>query len=463
MAKILDLKKIVPAIVITYIVILTILIFISVAEAKKPHVVKDVGFECTARGKKWACTLPPILVKRSVSIFGTEYMVNDNATIFLQLVDEQEPVQNATCLIDLYYPDKTKWLEDAAMVHKQDSDGLYYYDLVMPNQTGIYMMTAKCFYVTNYYNDYADAFGLITGVAVSGDYSDTWKDDNVFHSVKEKLVGGGYSIDFYYNFTNMTQPANYSGMLIKWIGKWDSWEESVLIHLWDFCNNSWSEHLPNNITTNTPMVSNWLPSDEWNISCFLRDSTVKVKFHDHDPSEKTEAGRFDTDYLDVQLVYLSYGQMELIRGGGELHVSRGIALLNSTIMNKLYSIQDEIAGINVSVGNVSINITFPTEMNISNYSLDNISSSFDDVIALLFALHSTPVSYQYCENDTLVVTKVANWTVKNKIYPITKVERINCMWGCANSECMQPPYIMIAISLGIVIFIIFIWGLLRGR
>jgi hypothetical protein len=138
---------------------------------------------------------------------------------------------------------------------------------------------------------------------------------------------------------------------------------------------------------------------------------------------------------------------------------------NASVFWKLYKIQDDIAGINVSIDlkNVTLNITLPAEMNISNYSMSNITADFEELIALMFALHSTPVTKQYCENETLVTEKIANWTVKGKEYPVTKIEKVECVWGCdtERKECKSAPYIPILIALGIVFFIILLIILIR--
>ena len=257
-----------------------------------------------------------------LSFFGTEYEVGDEATIFLQLMDEnQEPINNATCLLDVYYPDKTLWFKDAAMLYLEGSDGLYYYELIVPEQVGVYMLSVKCLYITSYTYDYADDVTITDGIEVSGTYQDTWKDDGVYHVIEE-TVGASYRMDFYYDFWNVTVPDQYNGMLIYWIGKWTSDEEPVFIHLWDWCNNTWTGPLPNNITTNTPTVSNFLPMDEYNVSCLVSaDGTVRLRFSDADPTEKIEQGQFMTDFVDVQLAYLTYGSVQHIRGAGEMHVS----------------------------------------------------------------------------------------------------------------------------------------------
>ena len=191
----------------------------------------------------------------------------------------------------------------------------------------MWKITTRCVYIIEKTEDFADDVTVIQGVS-SGSVEDTWKDDNQFYSVNEKLLSnGGYALDFYFDFYNVSLIQNYTGMTIYWIGRWDSPEEDVYIELWDWCNNNWTNSLPNTISTNTPIVSNFLSKDDWNLSCLINQTdagTVRVRFRDKDWSEKEVAGTLDTDYIVVQINYATYGEYNEIRGGGEIHINKRI-------------------------------------------------------------------------------------------------------------------------------------------
>jgi len=343
-------------------------------------------------------------VTKKINVCGTEYQVGDTATIFLQLLVDSQPLNNATCLIDLFYPDKTKWLDKACMIHLNNSEGIYYYDIIIPDKLGVYMLSVQCFYISDYTKDYADNSIIINGLE-SGSYQDIWKDDNVFHEVREKLVGGGYTFDFYYEFYNVTIPENVTGLGIYWIGRWDDETENVEIHVWDYCTNNWSSPLPNEISTNTPMVTNFI-SDS-NLSCFIQNGIMKVRFHDQIPNEKTMSGTFKTDFIEVQLYYLTYGQINDIRGSGELHVSQNI-------QDILFSLQ---------------NVIDPVET--------------------------------FCENNTLVTRTTRIYTINNRQINITDEERVDCVYGCVNNRCVYYPYetLFIILILLIILYIVYVYAI----
>jgi len=81
----------------------------------------------------------------SAHVFGTEYNPGQNGTVFIQLLDDQKhPINDAACYLTAYYPDKSNLYDDVLMTYLTNSDGLYYYDLIIPSQLGVYMLSAGC-------------------------------------------------------------------------------------------------------------------------------------------------------------------------------------------------------------------------------------------------------------------------------------------------------------------------------
>lgn len=128
--------------------------------------------------------------KPILTVMGTEYQIGDDGTIFLQLSEENKPINDASCLFDVYYPDKTQLLDKAFMIYLNDSDGLYYKDLAIPYQTGVYMLSAKCIYNVDYGNEgHITSFSFVDGVEYGNSYTDTYSDDDETEST-------AYSEDF---------------------------------------------------------------------------------------------------------------------------------------------------------------------------------------------------------------------------------------------------------------------------
>jgi hypothetical protein len=94
-----------------------------------------------------------IISKPQLTIFGTDYQPNQNGTIWLQLLKNYEPINNASCFLTAYYPNKNIFLNNVLLNYLINSDGIYYYDLVTPNQNGVYMLSASCYLPCSSFSD----------------------------------------------------------------------------------------------------------------------------------------------------------------------------------------------------------------------------------------------------------------------------------------------------------------------
>jgi hypothetical protein len=91
--------------------------------------------------------------KIEMKIHGTEYFQNENATVWLQLLRDYQPINNGSCFVTIYFPNKTVWLNEILMTYLNDSDGIYYYDTVTPSTSGVYMVSASCYVPKNAFTD----------------------------------------------------------------------------------------------------------------------------------------------------------------------------------------------------------------------------------------------------------------------------------------------------------------------
>lgn len=80
-----------------------------------------------------------------MDFYGTEYIIGDTGTIWLQLLRNYQPLNNVTCYVTAYFPvNHSKFLDNVLMNYLSGSDGIYYYDLTIPNYLGVYMLSARC-------------------------------------------------------------------------------------------------------------------------------------------------------------------------------------------------------------------------------------------------------------------------------------------------------------------------------
>jgi hypothetical protein len=105
-----------------------------------------------------------------VKVHGTEYVPGDVGKLFLQFLDaDNNAVNNSECFVSLWYPNKTIMLNNSLMSKLQNaSEGIYYYNFNVPNVTGVYPASAKCYRPLTFYNM------VLYGYASDGFESNTW-------------------------------------------------------------------------------------------------------------------------------------------------------------------------------------------------------------------------------------------------------------------------------------------------
>jgi hypothetical protein len=121
--------------------------------------------------------------------------------------------------------------------------------------------------------------------------------------------------------------------------------------------------------------------------------------------------------------------------------------VNSTVVWKLYKIQDEIANVNMTLINATLNITIPTEMNLTNETINAVT---DDVIIKMLQnariLNERVVNFhnsQYCiDNSTLQHNITYNYCVGSSCKLMQDIMDENCSFGCDPElkECKKPAY-----------------------
>lgn len=79
---------------------------------------------------------------------GTDYQPYDEGKILAYVLEGTQPITNAICFVNVVYPDNSPFIVNSLMSEIPNSAfaGMYYYDFVVPNVTGVYPVTAFCQY-----------------------------------------------------------------------------------------------------------------------------------------------------------------------------------------------------------------------------------------------------------------------------------------------------------------------------
>jgi hypothetical protein len=98
----------------------------------------------------------------NMDVQGTNYLINDSGKIMVYLAIGAYPIDNAACYVNVLKPDMTFFIQSDLMFHYNatgtEFQGLYYYDFIVPNITGVFPVEAYCFYNSSELIDYPDEF-----------------------------------------------------------------------------------------------------------------------------------------------------------------------------------------------------------------------------------------------------------------------------------------------------------------
>ena len=176
----------------------------------------------------------------TADILGTYYEVGDAGKVIAQLSNQGAPVNNATCYVSIYYPNNQMMIRNQYMSYIDNSDGLYHYDLTIPETIGVYPVSVACNYETYEIEYLIDTYDLVNGSVQYGNISDTYyDDDNDLHLHADPGDGTSY-IELTYTFNvSGVNYQNTTDMLIYWIGECDSQGSVGYITFWNWNTSTW--------------------------------------------------------------------------------------------------------------------------------------------------------------------------------------------------------------------------------
>lgn len=252
---------------------------------------------------------------------GTDYMPFDIGKLQVYLSIGNFPITNATCLASVLYPNMSFFLQDVLMLeaNKTNFEGLYYYDFVVPNVTGVYPVNALCVYDTENMKDLVNVV-LFDGLLSTHSLEDLNFDDGVEYNIIDQAScnNNNCSANFTINlpigwYTAQLDQARIlleSRMTKSQTGTWSIFSPSL--------NKSffWFNQTTKDVIYLEQFVLN---------NSFQNDQEIIIVFEGYD----FQGNQFYIDYLFMNRNYLGTTVNDL-RGNEELVVSQGLVnILNN--------------------------------------------------------------------------------------------------------------------------------------
>ena len=347
-------------------------------------------------------------------VFGTEYFPLDNGSVFLQLKDGVGSlVDNASCRLSVYYPDKSLWLDSVSMDFLED--GLYYYDLFIPEILGIYMTSVYCEYSTlEVVFDKPDGDILLSGSGVfehgsTGDPVEVLDSDCTMAEAKDT-----YFQEFQYNNSEVGNLdfSDINAIDLSWIGQND--KNGCYLEAYNFVTSSWvsvgdsfdKSQDDNGDCHKSHGVSRTLSSDSVNLSNFVSGDLFNWRVYCSADDKKIL-----TD--DVFLSFHKSGFfVDDIRGSSEIHVNslNHFANLNLSFNSQFESLHNLTLLVNNSIiSEVQFNHNVTQDLIISNsLFLSNLfSSGFDNLSSLVIGVNNS-LSSEILSQSSIVQTLISS-------------------------------------------------------
>lgn len=356
----------------------------------------------------------------TLEIHGTEYTFGQTSKVWLQLLNSSgDYITSGVCYTDIYYPNSTELIERATM-NNDYHDGIYYYDIVLPEVEGVYPTIALCYYQAGQTYNYATNYTLINATYGSGTLSNTYSSDGTYLNTNEltNVTPRRYASEFTFTNGSICNVSSQllTGITIGWTGRWNSnvGGDYITISIYNYTSSTWID-LPNTITgvgTGSKTVTNSFNINNITSAGFVNSSgtNVKLRFIDTNITDSSSTG-FDYDYLYVSCDQLTNPEWQSIKGSSELHLSQSINTTISSICN--YTSRFDTIDNTLSVLNTTL-------YNKINDVLINITSQLDNIVTYILSIPYntwtyTPRNLTYYEhidltNYTMIDYGVWNYT-----------------------------------------------------
>ncbi|MBU1613640.1 hypothetical protein KKC87_04435 [Patescibacteria group bacterium] len=347
--------------------------------------------------------------EKSLKIFGTEYYLESaDGKVWLQFLDSNtNPINNATCLLDIFYPNVTYFKNSQMMTYLTSSLGLYYYDFQVPDTEGVYMTQVLCKYTTNTSTYNVTKFKLISGTEKDGNYNKTLIYDHDFHEIEGNATTLIYQYE--YNVTiDIPEGLTLEDIISMKLTTAHEAEDKAGRLLILNVNTSTYEPLYNLIIQGHPQVSN---SYTWttNYSHYFNNRTITIRIENTTVGNINKKGVMQMDYVSFDVSFPDVFLNE-IRGGGEVHVTDFKSFFENISANidnltvNLENVSLNLENITIDLGNISFNLFNNITVNISNQSLAEVWQFENRTVEPPEPVYTFVGGTEYVPNETLLIT-----------------------------------------------------------
>ena len=379
---------------------------------------KNVNFTVLRKPLEKVETIGKVINQTEIKVFGTEYQVGDAGKIFLQLQEGGIAINNAQCLATVYYPNNSMFLNNAPLLYLNGSDGNYYFNQIIPNATGVFIVSAKCRFAVqslSFYNP--DEFPFLNEIVNSTVESGTTTgsfininqiDDGLYIKHLTTTIGATRvgNITLEWNLSKSGQNlTNFSTIDIFYSGQSDK-TNILLFRLFNWQTNQF-DLLPNSLTYSASasslapsIIDDFVSNSISNLSYYASNQSM-VRINIETTTIATTATMWH-NWINIK-ISADISSIQDIKGSSEWHVTSHLIETQTLLETIIEYITDTIIPnlltlIGITTTNQEkLNETLDTlkqinqTLNQTNQKLDNISNTNAQILNALQNLSSNIV------------------------------------------------------------------------
>jgi len=297
-------------------------------------------------------------VRHSISIHGTEYLVNETGKIFLQLTENDTTGNEASCRATVYFPNNTKFINYETMTFLEN--GIYYITTSPLTTTGVYMINAICIYPSRVLTSSATGSQILDGSNYANDYTSTHVRDLVYHQIlSNPATADAKTSYFFLRPPTIATNSDIEQITLRWAGMHDVDGRAFNLYLFNYTSGAFKLITSTTTRKVDDVVVTTLKRE--NISGLVHSNGSSIVELD---SINMGSGHYQFhDFLQLEFTANKTVYPSQIYGSEELNVhdfnalltnqtevlNKSIIAVNSSIFSKLFKIQDEIASVNDTV------------------------------------------------------------------------------------------------------------------
>jgi hypothetical protein len=325
----------------------------------------------------------------NMEIAGTEYVLGQNGTLFIKLLDSNElPINSGFCSLNVYYPNKTiKFMDNSPTTFLEN--GLYYKDFFVPNTEGLYIADANCIYADTIFRYNLPSEDCGYSGSISGGTSPqpvTFQNVDCTPFYTTGGINGYQNWTFNYTSIGVINLSTISQIDVNWVGQLGGATNYLQLYNW---NTSAWDNLGSYVAStggvsiacgNNVYITRSATS---NITSYVINNTIKTRIFISAAAILTDA---------VEIIFHNNGSVVAsLRGSSEVHVNNYFnQTSNLTVNLNQTQINQILSAINSVNATANETLSYAIELNQSVFSLNQSQYNyFQQILALLQDINHT--------------------------------------------------------------------------